>query len=155
MEKEAGQAKQFLQRGWKIHMEIRELTCAKEEAFQRALHRGAGEGEKVQTSTTNTQEDYNIAFADYSQMLDRKIKELYQVKCEILQLIDQVDDSTWRALLVARYLNFKTWENIAVEMGYSWRQVMRMRSKALLAVQKKMAHDVIECHIPPEVSCKL
>lgn len=134
-------AKEFLQRGWKVDLEIRELLQAKEEAFARALHAGGGDGERVQQSVDNRQESRNVEYANYSLHIDRKIDELCAIKDEILDIIMQVEDSALRTVLIARYINFKSWENIMVDMGYSWRQVMRMRARALAEVEQKMAHN--------------
>lgn len=134
-------AKEFLQRGWKVDLEIRELLQAKEEAFARALHAGGGDGERVQQSVDNRQESRNVEYANYSLHIDRKIDELCAIKDEILGIIMQVEDSALRTVLIARYINFKSWESIMVDMGYSWRQVMRMRARALEEVEQKMAHN--------------
>lgn len=134
-------AKEFLQRGWKVDLEIRELLQAKEEAFHRALHAGSGDGERVQQSVDNRQESRNVEYANYSLHIDRKIDELCAIKDEILDIIMQVEDSALRTVLIARYINFKSWESIMVDMGYSWRQVMRMRARALAEVEQKMAHN--------------
>ncbi len=137
-------AKEFLQRGWKVDLEIRELLQAKEEAFARALHAGGGDGERVQQSVDNHQESRNVEYANYSLHIDRKIDELCAIKDEILGIIMQVEDTELRALLIARYINLKRWETIANDFGYCWSQVMRLRSKGLRAVQEKLRPNGIE-----------
>ena len=52
-----------------------------------------------------------------------------------MSAIERVNDCTLRKLLIKRYLQFKTWEQIAVEMNYSWRQIVRLHGKALQKVK--------------------
>ncbi len=47
----------------------------------------------------------------------------------------EVDDPELQSLLEQRYLNFRTWEQIAVDMGYNVRHVYRMHDKALKKVR--------------------
>lgn len=50
---------------------------------------------------------------------------------DIEKAIGAVADDRLRLLLRYRYIDGYTWERIAVEMHYSWRQVVRMHGKAL------------------------
>lgn len=49
----------------------------------------------------------------------------------IEKAIGTVADDRLRLLLRYRYIDGYTWERIAVEMHYSWRQVVRMHGRAL------------------------
>jgi DNA-directed RNA polymerase specialized sigma subunit len=53
------------------------------------------------------------------------------LKTEIMQVIKQMSDLELQTLLEQRYLNFKTWEQIAVDMGYNVRHLYRVHEKAL------------------------
>ena len=74
----------------------------------------------------------------YAARLDGMIQDLQQ-QCldkvqrygEIQQRIKCVEDDTERELLMLRYLQGKTWEQVAVEMGCVWRHVHRIHAKAL------------------------
>ncbi len=50
---------------------------------------------------------------------------------EIEQAIENLEDDRLRLLLKYRYISGWTWERIAVEMGYTYRQVTRLHGKAL------------------------
>lgn len=75
-----------------------------------------------------------LAYAEYSHQLEARTADLLNVQREILRTIEQVPDSRYRLLLRARYLEGMTWEQIAVEMAYSWRQMLRMHGDALQVV---------------------
>ena len=55
-------------------------------------------------------------------------------------VIAEVPDTTLRTLLTKRYLNFEKWEKIAVDLNYSWRQVMRLHGQALRAAEPLIAN---------------
>lgn len=54
---------------------------------------------------------------------------------EIIGTIDKVTDGTLHTLLYERYINGKTWEQIAVMMNYTYRRVTQLHGKALNAVK--------------------
>lgn len=136
-------AKEWLDRGRKLDEEINQLLQSQQEALTRATKTTCvSDGEKVQTSQSNTSESEFINYASYSDMIDKRIDELYAIKQEILAAVMKLEDGTLRTLLIARYINFHTWERIAYDMHYSYRQVCRLHGKALNKIK-----DVIECHI--------
>lgn len=79
---------------------------------------------------------------DAEARVDAEIELLIATEREIEQTINAVKDERLKALLYERYINGKTWEQIAVQLNYSWRQTIRLHGIALSAVK-----DVIECHI--------
>lgn len=146
--------KEWLSRGWRIDREIRELEQAQQEALALATRTTAGtDGERVDGTSGNSSERAMVAYADkaaeYAELIDSKIRELVGIKTEIIRAVGRVDDPTLRALLEARYINFKTWEQIAVKLSYSYMHVCRLHGRALVEVQ-----DVIECDTPSVISCK-
>ena len=71
--------------------------------------------------------------------LDAEIELLIATEREIKRVIEAVEEP-YKTLLYERYINGKTWEQIAVNMNYSYRQTTRMHGAALLAVK-----HVLEC----------
>ena len=63
--------------------------------------------------------------------INRKIDEWTAVRDSIVSLIDTVEDPRLRTLLLSKYIRGKTYEQIALEMHYSWRHVMRLHNQAL------------------------
>ena len=121
--------KEWLMRGWEINKEINALLEEKERAFSRACSVTAPtDREHVTTTRRNTFEEKTVRYADYEKKIDRRIDEL-------------LNDCTLRKLLIKRYLQFKTWEQIAVEMNYSYMHITRLHGKALQKV--KMLQNVI------------
>lgn len=79
---------------------------------------------------------------DAETIVDAEIEMLIATERKVQKTIDAVKDKTLSELLYKRYINGKTFEMIAVEMNYSYRQITRMHGAALLAVK-----DVLECPI--------
>lgn len=69
-------------------------------------------------------------------LIRQKTKEQVQMKLETLETVSRLKDRRQRIALTEHYLNMKTWEQVAVEMNYSWRQVMNIHGHALQEVQK-------------------
>lgn len=125
-------AKEWLSRGYKLDKEINALITARDRAFELAcIASKSNTDERVQTSRLNVSENKYIEYSDYSREIDIRIDRLIQIKREIQTAIDRVDDTVLRALLIERYINFKTWEKIAVDMNYSFRNIMYLHKQAL------------------------
>lgn len=67
--------------------------------------------------------------------LDRKLRaQMYkkiQLRAEITEKIDAMENETESLLLRLRYIHRLKWEEVAVKMDYSWKQIHRLHSKAL------------------------
>lgn len=80
-------------------------------------------------------EDIIVKIVDLENEINQDIDMLVDLKTEIMQVIKKVDDLELQTLLEQRYLNFRTWEQIAVDMGYNVRHLYRMHDKALKVLQ--------------------
>lgn len=63
--------------------------------------------------------------------INKEIDNLINLKKEIENKIDQVEDPKLRELLKCRYLDCKSWEEIAYKNNITWRHVYRLHEKAL------------------------
>jgi hypothetical protein len=68
---------------------------------------------------------------DLQAEINRDIDALVDLKREMVRAIKAVDNTEYQTLLELRYLCFKTWEQIAVDMGYSVRHVYRLHDESL------------------------
>lgn len=64
-----------------------------------------------------------------------EITRLCRIEAEVSCTIGRMPEP-YRTLLYERYINGKTWEQIAVDMHYSYRGVTKMHGKALQAVKE-------------------
>jgi DNA-directed RNA polymerase specialized sigma subunit len=69
---------------------------------------------------------------DLEKEIDADVDRLIFIRDNIKAIIEAVEDDRERLLLQYRYLDGRTFEWIAAEMNYSWRQIHRLHSKALI-----------------------
>lgn len=89
---------------------------------------------KNPSHSTSMMADAVAKIVDLQAEINRDIDLLVDLKCEMVKVIKNVEHSEYQTLLELRYLCFKTWEQIAVDMNYSIDNVYRIHRKALCAV---------------------
>ena len=95
-------------------------------------------GDRVQT--TPNFDKIGTKYAKIDEMerkIDCMVDEKKNKKEKIIQQIDSMEDENTYNILFARYIEKKTFEVIATEMKYSWRQVVRLHGTALKQFEKK------------------
>ena len=68
---------------------------------------------------------------DLQTEINRDIDALVDLKRNIVRAIKAVVNTEYQTILELRYLCFKTWEQIAVDMGYNVRHVYRLHDEAV------------------------
>lgn len=89
---------------------------------------------KKPSHSTSMMADAVAKIVDLQAEINRDIDLLVDLKCEMVRVIKNVEHAEYQTLLELRYLCFKTWEQIAVDMNYSIDNVYRIHRKALCAV---------------------
>lgn len=72
---------------------------------------------------------------DAESRVSDELEMLEATEREVVKTINGVQDGTLNTLLYERYINGKTWEQIAVLMNYTYRRVTQLHGKALNAVK--------------------
>jgi DNA-directed RNA polymerase specialized sigma subunit len=75
---------------------------------------------------------------DLQDEINQKIDKYVDLKREISALLEQIPDPDQVKVLHKRYFEYKPWEQIACEMGYSYRNVCYIHGKALQAFEALM-----------------
>ena len=75
-------------------------------------------------------------------LVDAKIDEQIALKSEILQTIMKLSDRRQRLVLMEYYVEMKTWEQVAVDLNYSYMHITRIHGYALKEVQKVLESGV-------------
>lgn len=89
-------------------------------------------GEKIQTSRqADRMAEYVIKAADIAKQIELDLNRLLALQADAIALFDFLPPIE-QELMELRYLNGYTWERIAVEMHYSFRQVLRLHGEILL-----------------------
>ena len=85
-------------------------------------------------------EDVIVKIIALEEEVNQDIDELVDLKTDITHLIKTLESHEYQIILEQRYLCFKTWEQISVDMGYSIQHTFRLHDKALKALSEN--HEV-------------
>ena len=130
--------KEYFQKGRKLNFEIKELIIAKNNAFDMACSETAApSGERVQTSTKNSSELKFINYSQYVETIEKRVMELCEYRLNMLRLISKLDNVLHRTLLIDRYINCLSWEEIALCMEMTERHIYRLHGNALIAAERE------------------
>lgn len=135
--------KEWLMRAWKIDREINALIEAQKAAYDR-LTGAMTANDNTPVSSTKDPHKFD-SYVELTNKIDRRIDDLYAVKAEIIDVISLVGNNTQRALLINRYVLFKTWEQIAVDMNYSYQGVMKLHRIAFQSIKELLTRDAEKC----------
>lgn len=80
---------------------------------------------------------------ELEELITNELVNYIKVKKEIYSVINMIEDSTEKALLIMRYVNFLKWETISYSMNYSEQHVYRLHKKALKSVDNILENLVI------------
>ena len=72
---------------------------------------------------------------DLENEINADIDQLVDLKRDIVAIIKAVENPEYQTLLELRYLCFKTWEQIAVQMNYSTKYVFDLHRAALKMIE--------------------
>ena len=136
---------EFFESGLKMNVEIDELIRARDKAFAKACATAVNyDEERVQTSPGNVTENKFINYAEHTREIDQKTDNLYAYRIKMLKLICTIDNTRYRAILIARYINCDTWEAIAERWGFKdVRNVYILRDKALREISYKNFMSIV------------
>ena len=86
--------------------------------------------------STSRMEDAIVKIVDLQHEINDDIDHLVDLKRELVEVIKAVNNNEYQVLLEKRYLCFHTWEQIAVDMHYSVKWILKLHKKALDEVTK-------------------
>ena len=127
---------EFLRRAQVLDMQIDAGFERIQQLRALAERRTAAYGrEKVRASgAADHRMDVVAKIVDAERELDMQIDHMLALKAEIRDTIARVSDERMRVLLELRYLNGRTWEDVAEQMNYTTRNIYNLHSAALKAV---------------------
>ena len=126
-------AKQYMNRARRVDSEIESLmklvqkTRDSLESITQSYT-----GDTIQTTKNPHKYDRLV---ELESLVDEKIAEQIKIKEETLETISQLKDRRQREVLIGYYLNMNTWEQVAVDMNYSYMHITRLHGYALKGVE--------------------
>lgn len=103
--------------------------------------------EKVTTSVQNKGFDKIDNKIDLEKEIAQQIEDFISLKHKIINDIHSLNRSEYIDILYKRYVQFKSFEEIAVEMNYSYRHTTRIHGYALKSFADMVLNgkDVLKC----------
>ena len=92
--------------------------------------------ERVMNSSTSDMMSTVDKIVDMQSVINAEIDRLVDLKEEARTKINQLKDTRYVSLLTDYYINCKTWEQVADDMGYDLRWVYRLHGRALQSFSK-------------------
>lgn len=76
-------------------------------------------------------EKWILKALDDELLIEELKKQLPLIKCEIISLIDELEDKEYKMILIHRYIDWNSWTEISQKLYYSSSKIRRMHDKAL------------------------
>ena len=87
------------------------------------------------SSSQSVMENATVKMLDLLDEINADIDRSIELKMEILFTISQLEDVSQQLLLEMRYINHKSWEDVASELGFDRSWVLRLHGKALKEIE--------------------
>lgn len=125
--------KAWLSRGFWLRREKEQLERLREETFTRLTK----VTQSISADTVQgTKDPYKFdVLVQLDADIEDKIKELDKTRLEIFEAIQQLPDRRYRMVLLGRYYEGLSWEEIVPLLHYEIRQVYRLHGMALVAIE--------------------
>lgn len=128
--------KEYLSQVYHLERKIKQLKLRSEE-FERLSYSvpGPSYGERIGSNPNRNLEAPFVKWLMKKDEVDRKIQSLEEevasLKATILAAIDELENEDYKNILIMRYLDILTWEEIAEKMYYSLATIKRWHNRAL------------------------
>lgn len=132
------QAKAYLWRVRDAERELKRLEEEYEQAKSDILHLKAMayDKDKVSNSRIGDLSDAIAALEGYAERIAKQWDKLIALREDAKARIEQIEDGRYRDVLVRRYLQGQSFEQVAVGMGFDYRWTRRLHGRALGEFQK-------------------
>lgn len=98
--------------------------------------KGARLTERVTGTKQSDLSEAYIRLETYQERVSRRLDKLIELREQGKKLIAMVEDTDQQTILYDRYINCMSWEQIAVNMHYTYRWVLQLHGKALQNLEK-------------------
>ena len=132
-------AKEYLQQIRKIDLLIQNKLEQAQELRSKLEVQGItfeSDGSTSATRNVTKMNDLIVSVITLEEEINQQIDILINKKREIMELIDSLDNADEISLLYKRYFNYKKWEEIAVDMNYTYRGILKIHGRALQNLEK-------------------
>jgi len=137
-------AHSWLSRMWNAEVEINQLVFKRGKILDDLSGIGKYDAEYIPTQNgENSTESKNIEYSLLCEKIEKKSKHLSEENCRTHNVIEKVDNTMYRGLLEAIYINRLTLPQAGKLYNYELTRTKFYRNKALDAVSQFIPQEVI------------
>lgn len=103
------------------------------------------DSERVQTTPRDRLSEEITRIVDLEEEINSDLGALLMFRNKIINEIQSMDNPIYINILYKRYVQYKSLEEIAVEMNYSYRQILRLHGLALQEFERW--HTMSHLHV--------
>lgn len=133
-------AKEYLQQAYRLNelIDSNQKELEQLRALSTSISSCDMSKERVQSSPQSYDKIGNIVakIVDLNEIINSEIDNFVDLKTDIHNKIMQISDNTEKLILKYRYIEFLTWEEIAVKLGFTFQWVHVLHKKALNNFEK-------------------
>lgn len=136
-------AKEYLSQAYRLDQRINsklEQLSSLNDLATKATATMTGMPRKPSPSPSHTA-DVVCKIIDLQNKINADIDRLVDLKGDMVKLIKAVDNTEQQTILELRYLCFKTWEQIAVDMGYSIHHLYKVHNRGIAFCDALLKED--------------
>ena len=95
----------------------------------------------VQESKASLKDDAYVKIINLSDYIDETVDKLVDLKYQLIQAIEQLDDSRERTIIWMKYISSKSWGEIAEELQISKTTLFILHDEAIKKIEKCTKKD--------------
>ena len=95
----------------------------------------------VQESKVGLKDDAYVKLISLSEYIDETVDKLVDLKYQLIQAIEQLDDSRERTIIWMKYISSKNWDEIAEELQISKTTLFILRDEAVKKIERCTKKD--------------
>ncbi len=129
--------KDYLKSYKKTRNRLNSLELQRKQIKIDMLHVRASQGDGMPRAKGETTDlsRYIEQMANIEEQIDDKRSELMDKQAEITAAINSLDDDDECTVMTEKYLNGKTWEQVAYDNGFAWMTMHRIHGRALKKIK--------------------
>ena len=129
-----------------IDLYINKLMEEKNKVYIELTRAGINEfGDKVQTSSGNTHEEKLVRYVSYNERIDAEIDRLFDLKETAMDYMDRLSRNVYKAILMHKYFDRRTYGFIGDTIGYEESHVRRLAKEAICELDEIMHGNERKC----------
>jgi len=138
-------AKRYLVELKRMSICIEQKEAEKQALYSASLGSSMSDRERVSGSSEDKMPDTVGRIVELEAEIDQQVLELLERKHTVIAQIQGMQSESHIEVLYKRYVDGKSLEDIAREMGYTYQHVRRLHGWALQAFGRKYSAEILSC----------